>query len=287
MTNEEIKIHISEIFYSIQGEGKLVGQPSIFIRVWGCNFECPGFGVERNKVLPSSEYIHNTIDLNIVSDFNSLPVPKVGCDSSMSWSKRFKDKCITYGVDELLKKCYEICDEYKCPFPAIVLTGGEPLLRKYQKFWTLFLDKIPLNCPDVTFETNGTQKLIPDLIAASKKYNNIIFSISPKLSISGEDFPKTTIKKEFVDTLRNNMLKYYLKFVVRDEQCIKEVEQALEIYYNNDTSNNLLNVYIMPEGAILEQQSLIEKDVANLCMRYGYKFSPRLHIQLFGNQWGT
>jgi hypothetical protein len=43
----------------------------------------------------------------------------------------------------------------------------------------------------------------------------------------------------------------------------------------------------MPEGATLEQQSLTEKDVAEACMKTGYKFSPRLHITLFGNEWGT
>ena len=43
----------------------------------------------------------------------------------------------------------------------------------------------------------------------------------------------------------------------------------------------------MPEGATLEQQTLTERDVANICMETGYKFSPRLHINLFGNAWGT
>jgi len=44
---------------------------------------------------------------------------------------------------------------------------------------------------------------------------------------------------------------------------------------------------LMPEGATLEQQTLTEKGVAEICMNTGYKFSPRLHINLFGNAWGT
>ena len=47
------------------------------------------------------------------------------------------------------------------------------------------------------------------------------------------------------------------------------------------------SVFLMPEGATLEQQTLTEKDVAEICMKTGYKFSPRLHINLFGNAWGT
>ena len=47
------------------------------------------------------------------------------------------------------------------------------------------------------------------------------------------------------------------------------------------------SVFLMPEGATLEQQALTEKDVAEVCMKTGYKFSPRLHISLFGNAWGT
>lgn len=33
-------IPISEIFFSIQGEGRNTGKPSVFVRFWGCNLKC-------------------------------------------------------------------------------------------------------------------------------------------------------------------------------------------------------------------------------------------------------
>ena len=65
----------------------------------------------------------------------------------------------------------------------------------------------------------------------------------------------------------------------------KEVDKFVEAY--KTVGVNLDAVYCMPEGATLEQQTLTERGVAEACMETGYKFSPRLHINLFGNAWGT
>ena len=43
----------------------------------------------------------------------------------------------------------------------------------------------------------------------------------------------------------------------------------------------------MPLGATVEGQAKTSKQVAEICLKYGYKFSPRLHVDLFGNKWGT
>jgi len=76
-----------------------------------------------------------------------------------------------------------------------------------------------------------------------------------------------------------------LKFVVRDFEDIREVYDA-ELDYS-DAGVDVEDVFLMPEGATLEGQELTERGVAEICMNYGYKFSPRLHINLFGNSWGT
>jgi organic radical activating enzyme len=44
------KIKIAELFYSIQGEGRFMGVPSIFLRTYGCNFTCAGFGMPRGEI---------------------------------------------------------------------------------------------------------------------------------------------------------------------------------------------------------------------------------------------
>ena len=77
----------------------------------------------------------------------------------------------------------------------------------------------------------------------------------------------------------------YNKFVVRDIEDFEEVDLFVSTYKENGVS--LDQVYCMPEGATLEQQHLTARGVADACMNTGYKYSPRLHIDLFGNAWGT
>tara|TARA_B100000073_G_C23555199_1_gene501773 strand:- start:358 stop:807 length:450 start_codon:yes stop_codon:yes gene_type:complete len=141
---------------------------------------------------------------------------------------------------------------------------------------------------NVTFETNGSKDVTPELV---EYFNNnaqdlhVTWSTSPKLSISGE-LLEDTLKPECLvsmNKVKNSFL--YNKFVVRDELCLPDVDKFVIAY--KEAGVKLDSVYLMPEGATLEQQTLTEKDVAEICMNTGYKFSPRLHINLFGNAWGT
>ena len=88
-----MKIKYSEIFYSIQGEGRWVGTPSVFIRLFGCNFECRGFGQGRDKSkwVPKEQMPH-VIDPNRLNykSYEDLPVPTIGCDTSATWSHLYK-----------------------------------------------------------------------------------------------------------------------------------------------------------------------------------------------------
>jgi 7-carboxy-7-deazaguanine synthase len=109
--------------------------------------------------------------------------------------------------------------------------------------------------------------------------------VSPKLSLTGED-QSITIAPDVLlsmNKVRNSNIN--LKFVIRDEVDIIEVEKALDKYEKEGVK--IEDVFLMPEGATLEGQELTELNVAELCMKHRYKFSPRLHINLFGNSWGT
>ena len=75
----------------------------------------------------------------------------------------------------------------------------------------------------------------------------------------------------------------FLKFVVQDEQCLKEVRNALDDF----KLPNDIPVYLMPVGGTQETLDLTEKQVATVALENGFKFSPRLHVNLFGNAWGT
>ena len=141
---------------------------------------------------------------------------------------------------------------------------------------------------NVTFETNGSKFCEDNMIEyfnSEGKMVHVTWSTSPKLSISAEKL-EDTLKPECLVSMNKVENSYlYNKFVVRDMEDFSEVDMFVEAYIKEGVFVDA--VYCMPEGATFEQQALTEKDVAEACMQTGYKFSPRLHINLFGNAWGT
>ena len=82
------KIKVAELFYSLQGEGKYVGVPSVFLRTFGCNFTCSGFGMPNGQVSDERIVIAKSIDQ--YKTYDSLPLVRTGCDSYASWDPAFK-----------------------------------------------------------------------------------------------------------------------------------------------------------------------------------------------------
>ena len=291
------KLRYSEAFYSVQGEGRFVGVPSIFLRVFGCNFECRGFGQERGKLIPVEEMPYMTDpradkDNEIAyKSIEELPVTPIGCDSSASWAMKYKHLQLTKTIDEVFEHIVSLLPNGKFDEAEdihLVITGGEPLLG-WQRVWPELLEMCKdVGLKNVTYETNGTQNLqqqFIDYLNEDGKDLHITWSTSPKLSISGEDQFDALIPEALLDMNKVNNSHLYNKFVVRDIEDFEEVDTFVAEYKSAGVV--LDSVYCMPEGATLEQQSLTEKDVAEACMKTGYKFSPRLHITLFGNAWGT
>jgi len=294
-----MKLRYSEAFYSVQGEGRFVGVPSIFLRVFGCNFECAGFGQPRGDLIATDQMPYVTdpkADKNHPEAYKSideLPVTPIGCDSSASWAMKYKHLQFTRSVDEVFDHITSLLPNGTFTGQHgedihLVITGGEPLLG-WQRVWPALLDMCrKVGLKNVTFETNGTQKVKSELTNYFNLQNldlHVTWSTSPKLGISGEkteDALKPDVLKS-MNEVENSYL--YNKFVVRDEECLQEVDMFVNSY--KEFGVRLDSVYLMPEGATLEQQTLTEKNVAEICMNTGYRFSPRLHINLFGNAWGT
>ena len=292
-----MKLRYSEVFYSVQGEGRWVGVPSIFLRVFGCNFECRGFGQPRDNIIPVEEMPYMTDErANKDHEFayttiEELPVTPLGCDSSASWAMKYKHLQKTETIDEVFENTIKLLPNNRFDEKEdihMVITGGEPLLG-WQRCWPTYLEKCrEAGLKNVTFETNGTQDLQQQLI---DYFNNdakdlhVTWSTSPKLSLSGEEQFDALIPEVLVgmNEVENSYL--YNKFVVRDMSDFEEVDIFVGEY--KDAGVKLDAVYCMPEGATLEQQTLTAKGVAEACMETGYKYSPRLHIELFGNAWGT
>lgn len=284
------KIKVSEIFYSLQGEGQYVGVPSIFLRTFGCNFTCSGFGLPLGERSQEPDKIAE--NLSQYDSYNSLPLVAVGCDSYASWHPKFKDLSPMLSVDAIIKQFKELLPEAKFSRDKhLIITGGEPLLGWQRSFPTL-LDAITENgmqLSHLTFETNGTQPLSESFFNYLYRRTTgtgleITFSISAKLPCSGEkweDAIRPDVVKQYLMLPGN---KSYFKFVVANEQDVKDAERAVAEYKSAGID---IPVYLMPLGGVNSVYELNERQVADLCRDRGYRFSPRIQVPLYKNAWGT
>jgi 7-carboxy-7-deazaguanine synthase len=224
-------MRIAEIFYSIQGEGSLVGIPSIFIRTSGCNLRCSW------------------------------------CDTPYtSWRPEGEEMQVGAIVDRI--------SEWPQAAHAVV-TGGEPLIAPGIVALTEALRARGLH---ITIETAGT---VFAPVACD------LMSISPKLSNSTPDGPfrnqheRLRIQPDIIRQLMS-LCDYQLKFVIAEESDLTEAQQLISTL-NAPPSK----VILMPEGITVESQNARAKIVSELAKCNGYRFTPRLHIYLYGNKRGT
>jgi organic radical activating enzyme len=157
------KLKIAELFYSIQGEGRYMGVPSVFLRTFGCNFKCSGFGMPTGKASQEVEAIAARI--TEFKDYTELPLVSTGCDSYASWDPRFKDLSPMLESNAIVNRIMEILPQKRWEDEHLVITGGEPLLG-WQRAYPDLLSHASMNkLKEITFETNGTQKLTPEFAA--------------------------------------------------------------------------------------------------------------------------
>lgn len=274
-------MRVSELFLSLQGEGLRVGHPSVFLRLFGCNFKCPSFGLPKGQFSTEpDEFAEHIADYKSYSD---LPLAKTGCDSYPSWHYKFKDFSPDITTEELAKRI-----ENLFPNPELVkntdlvITGGEPLLKNHQKELIECFETQPIfsKFAKITFETNCTQLLTPEFQELIKKLHSntgVIFSCSPKLECSGVEHDKA-IKPDVLKQY-SSLADSYLKFVINTENDLTEVRSVVKEFNTN------IDVYLMPEGGTIERYNNNMKRVADICQNNGYIFSPRLHVTLYGNAW--
>jgi organic radical activating enzyme len=103
------KIKIAELFYSIQGEGRYMGVPSVFLRTFGCNFKCAGFGMPRGEMSHEATDIAATHTMiESFQTYDELPLVSTGCDSYASWMPEFKDLSPMLTADAIAERIMEI-----------------------------------------------------------------------------------------------------------------------------------------------------------------------------------
>ena len=117
------KLKIAELFYSIQGEGRFMGVPSVFLRTFGCNFKCAGFGMPKGQLSREVEDIAARI--HYYDDYKKLPLVKTGCDSYASWDPRFKDLSPVRDSAELADTMTAMLPHKRWMDEHLVITGGE------------------------------------------------------------------------------------------------------------------------------------------------------------------
>ena len=297
-----MKLRYSEAFYSVQGEGKFVGVPSVFLRTFGCNFRCMNFGVDTKKDRweQHKEGIkHNAEVAELIAKdvhkttkrFEDLPIIHTGCDTYASIYPEFKHFNKLAEVDEVVEHLLSLTPNGKWTQDNgqdihLILTGGEPLLAWQKLYIDLFEHPRMRDLKNVTFETNTTQSLHEDFFnyLSTQDRFEVTWSCSPKLSVSGEPWETAILPDVAKDYSLVDGSDMYLKFVVASQDDFEEVTRAVEAYRNAGVQ---CPVYLMPLGGRSEEYSLNVKEVADACMQRGWRFSPRLHISLFGNAWGT
>jgi organic radical activating enzyme len=280
-----MKLKISEIFYSAQGEGRYVGVPSIFMRTFGCNFTCSGFGCSPGARSTEADRVAETVHL--YKTFEELPLVETGCDSYASWHPAFKHLSPTYDNSDIVARMTELLPNHSWYQPNgnpvhLVITGGEPLLG-WQRAYPELLDILHTQgLRHVTFETNGTQELTDDFRRyLSNWFGEITFSVSPKLSVSGESREKA-IRPEIIRDYETWGVTY-LKFVVEKIQDFEELDTVVRQYRDHGFAGP---VFVMPVGGVVSVYDGNRINVADEALRRGYWYSPRLHVDIWGNGWG-
>jgi len=278
------QLKISELFYSIQGEGRYMGVPSVFLRTYGCNFTCGGFGMPKGQL--SEE--RNLIKAETYTDYKSLPLVSTGCDSYASWDPNFKHLSPMLSTDTIVSSIMSMLPHNRWMDEHLVITGGEPLLGWQRSYTELLSHDNMRGLQEITFETNGTQSLQQDLKiylhqwAINRSKGAITFSVSPKLSISGEKWEEAICPEVIYEYSQVGHV--YLKFVVATKEDVLEAQEAVEQYRKRGFRGH---VYLMPCGGVEKLYILNARNVANEAMRLGWRYSDRLQVPLFKNEWGT
>lgn len=245
-------LYLVEHFYSIQGEGRYTGTPSLFFRFGGCNMKCEGFAC-------------------LESAPNGVKV--LGCDTVYAVNKEhFSDNWIPIKISKELLNVLEI---YELPYAVdIVLTGGEPLIYASDAIFVEFLEALVERGHQITFETNGS------LGIDFKKfpvYKECIFALSVKLSNSNEPLGKR-IRGDVIYSITANAKESFFKFSIDADSITLGLEDEISSVLIHSPKTK---VFCMPVGGNKEEVELNTEPLIEFCKAKGYNFSDRLHIRIW------
>lgn len=231
-------MRIAELFFSIQGEGRLAGVPSLFVRTSGCNLRCRW------------------------------------CDTPYaSWNPEGTDLTVAQIMQEVEKH----------PARHVVVTGGEPMIARGIGD---LLQALRDAGKHITIETAAT--IAPggvpcDLASLSPKLKNS----TPAVGMFGEAWAAKHEQTRWKPEILREWCSAYdhqIKWVVGGFQDILEVDEMLE---NAGLTIKPEHILLMPEGRTVEELRALALQVVAWCSSRGWRYCPRLQIELFGNTRGT
>ena len=246
----ESKVKISELFYSIQGEGKRTGSPSFFIRTNHCNLRCKFSGGNL-------------------------------CDTSYtSWFPNDKKNLGDVEIDFILNE-YKIinCGD-------VVITGGEPTM--YADELKILCKKLKNFNKNVfiTIETNGTYfddfvKYV-DLMSISPKLRSSVPFTTEFEKMHEKNRINIKVLKKYNSLKKKNKTDIQWKFVFTDSSDIDEIKnlQSKVGFGNKD-------IYLMPEGVTESDLKKNRLKTIEACKKFNFNYTDRIHILVWGNKRGT
>ncbi|WP_148416820.1 7-carboxy-7-deazaguanine synthase QueE [Haloferax sp. KTX1] len=236
------RLPINELFASLQGEGKLAGVPSTFVRTSGCNLRC------------------------------------WFCDSfHTSWEPTHA----WMGLDEIVAEVESLSPEH------VVVTGGEPLVHdETDALLSALADDYHL-----TVETNGTLEtdapvdlasVSPKLASSTPTPENAPADVDP--GVWSERHEAARVDLDALASVVEHAADFQLKFVVTGRDDLDEIESLVaDVRGVADREIRDSDVLLMPEGQTREQLARTRTEVADLAASFGYRYTPRLHVDLWND----
>ncbi|MBT8044502.1 MAG: 7-carboxy-7-deazaguanine synthase QueE [Verrucomicrobiae bacterium] len=240
-----------EIFHSIQGEGISMGVPSVFVRASLCNLHCRWCDTDYTWNWKNTPWKHEK-------------------DDHPGYEKFSKSD---YLIELPTREVAERISTFPCT--NIILTGGEPLLQ--DEAWQCVIAHLSNSSTEYRFEveTNGT-------IVPSRQLDQLVdqYNVSPKLHNSGNE-THLRLKHKALEFFSQST-KAWFKFVVTHERDLNEIETLASQF-----GLSAARILLMPEGR--DEQTLQKRRqwLADVCRKQNFRYSDRLHIQLWGDKGGV
>jgi 7-carboxy-7-deazaguanine synthase len=244
-------MRIAEIFYSLQGEGKLTGVPSVFVRASGCNLRCTWCDTPYASWNPEGP---------------DLPVSEIVAQVLQHPA----DHVVLTGGEPMM---------FKQLVPLIEMLKAENKHITVETAGTLWLDNLPPQSIDLASISPKLTNSTPwtrdnGRFAQIHEKHRLNLDVLRTLATGGGGVVKSR----------------QWKFVLFSPTDLPEIESLLTTLNASLAPEHRIpptDILLMPEATDPETLTARSRDLAPLCLQKNYRLSPRLHVHLWGNTKGT